>query len=364
MPSFPEQLRAAEVAHLAANAVEQQVRSSVLDAFREWDAGTLDAQTIRHRLEALVRQGYRANIALASAHAVKQISVPTFKPKDPFNTDYLQSLLSDVRRNLREYKEAKDADEEVARRRVLLRTEYSVSVGAQRGYTDSLIQAFDQSADQHGTTLRKVWVANFISHEPCERCRALHGSEVGLHDEFTATGKVYGDLLGPPLHPNCKCYLAVLTVGLANAGEELAVNAPLTPAPEFMTTDQLKEYPTPFRRAVLASLAALMLADDDASQGNASTAPVSGTLVAAAIVAHQPGDVYLHQSVHFYFDSIGAAAAALRTVLLDAAQTKKSYRWGPLDASAMLTSGLTLDGEVTEIAAKVEQIPGTLRQDE
>jgi hypothetical protein len=69
-------------------------------------------------------------------------------------------------------------------------------------------------------------------------------------------------------------------------------------------------------------------------------------------------------TTRFYFDSIEAAAAGLLTVLLDARTTEHSYSITGLDATSVFTSGLILTGEIAEVVAKVEDIPGADRQDE
>lgn len=69
-------------------------------------------------------------------------------------------------------------------------------------------------------------------------------------------------------------------------------------------------------------------------------------------------------STRFYFDTYEAAAAGLLMVLLDARVTERSYRFGGLETSTVLMSGLRLEGEIDEIVAKLEQLPGAVRQDE
>lgn len=70
------------------------------------------------------------------------------------------------------------------------------------------------------------------------------------------------------------------------------------------------------------------------------------------------------ESVRFYFDTPAAAAAGLLTVLLDARETECTYRFGGLDKDVIYTSGLVIEGEIEEVAAKVAALPGAVRQDE
>ncbi len=257
MASFGDQLRAAQQAHLAASALEAVVRQEISTVFDDWDRGLYDAQSVRWKLESIIRNAYRSSASVASAHSSRSSGIPDWVPAEVFNSDYLQNLISDVRRNLREYK-ASDRGE-VARRRAILRMQHSAGVAAQRGYTDEMIAAYSELED-FGFRLRKVWLANFRGNSPCEHCRALHGTEASLHDEFPTLKndlKVYGDLLGPPRHPRCRCYLAILVVSLENALETLDIEDP-TPAPQTMDTDDVKRMPRGVFAAVIAALRKIM----------------------------------------------------------------------------------------------------------
>jgi hypothetical protein len=257
MPSFGDQLRAARQAHLAATALELTVRQQIASIFTAWEQGEYTPQSVRWALESVVRTAYRASAGVAAAHAQRQSGIPGWEPVEVFNTEYLQNLLSDVRRNLRDYKASDQG--EAARRRVVFRTQHSAGVAAQRGYTDAMISAYTELAD-FGFRLRKVWLANFIGNTPCDHCRALHGTEVGLHEEFPTSNnrlKVYGDLLGPPRHPRCRCYLAILTVTLANTLETLDIDSPGAP-PNTMTSDDVKNMPVQVFKAVVATLRSII----------------------------------------------------------------------------------------------------------
>lgn len=253
MASFEEQLQAARQAHLAASALESSVRQQIAASFDAWDRGEYSAQSIRWRLEAIVRSAYRTTASVASAHVSRESGIQGWVPSEVFNTEYLANLLSDVRRNLREYKSSDRG--EVARRRAVLRMQHSAGVASQRGYTDAMISGYTELQD-FGFRLRKVWLANFVNNTPCDYCRALHGTEVGLHENFPMGDnllKVYGDLKGPPRHPRCRCYLAILVVSLENALESLDIEHP-TPASKTMSTDDVKRMPTKVFRAIVKTL--------------------------------------------------------------------------------------------------------------
>lgn len=254
MPSFGDQLQAAKEAHLAASSLEERVRREIALIFTAWDQGEYTSQSVRWRLEAVIRSAYRSSAALASAHASRQADIPGWKPVEPFTSEYLKSLISDIRRNLREYKASSKDDK--ARRRAVLRMQHGAGVAAQRGYTDSLISAYTELED-FGYRVRKVWLVNLVNNDPCEFCLALHGTEVGLHEEFPhptlSALKVYGDLKGPPRHPRCRCYLAMLLVSLENAFEELDLERP-DRVPDRMTTAEVQSMPSLVWRAVVKTL--------------------------------------------------------------------------------------------------------------
>lgn len=252
MASFGEQLRAAKAAHQAASALETSVRRQISEIFDQWDVGTHTPQSVRWKLEAVIRSAYRSSAALGSAHVARESGLSDWSPAEVFTTEYLTSLIADVRRNLRDFKLSDRGD--TARRRAILRMQHSAGVAAQRGYTDSLISGYSELED-FGYRLRKVWLANFINNDPCDYCRSLHGTEVGLHEEFPhgVDLKVYGNLLGPPRHPRCRCYLAILIVSLENALEALDIDRP-TPAPQTMSTDDVKKMPSKIFTAVVKTL--------------------------------------------------------------------------------------------------------------
>src|SRR6478752_8486209 len=104
MASFGEQFEASRVTHLGVRAIEARVREEIEEAWLEWERGELNAQSIRWRLEAIIRSAYRSAAALGVAHVSEQSGIPGWRPVGVFNTDYLQGLLADVRRNLRDFK--------------------------------------------------------------------------------------------------------------------------------------------------------------------------------------------------------------------------------------------------------------------
>lgn len=255
MTGFDEQLRAARAAHTAASSLEAVARQQIVEAFAEWDAGQLSAQTVRHRLEAVIRSTYRASANVAIEHTARQSGLPNWKPSGSvYRTEYLESLLADVRRNLREYKSSERSDAD--RRRHILRLQHSAGVAAQRGYTDALIESYAE-LEAFGYQLRKVWLANFVNNTPCPSCAELHGTSVELRDEFKVqasdSAKVYLNLQGPPRHPRCQCYLCVLVVGLDNVDSPVDVDTP-PQGKTTMTTDEVKSLPAKVFKAVVKSI--------------------------------------------------------------------------------------------------------------
>lgn len=63
--------------------------------------------------------------------------------------------------------------------------------------------------------------------------------------------------------------------------------------------------------------------------------------------------------VRCMFDSLEAAAEGLATVLLDARQTKFSYSFAGISADQILKSGLILEGDVSEVTEKLQDLEGS-----
>lgn len=269
MASIKAQLKLAQESAEAATSLEVANRQQIEALFDAWDSGFINNRQIRHRLENVVRASYRASGAIAREHTRQAAELPAWVPADQtFRTEYLASMLSDVRRNLREYghlrKRASSTEDDVAkaRRRAMLRIKHSAGVATSRGYTDGLIQAHSELED-FGFRVVKVWLANFHNNTPCRYCRALHGKQVGLHDTFRAQVSggtrlaVYRDLQGPPRHPQCHCYLAIFILTLENALDPIDIDQPEDPADDT-SADAIRNLPVLIFMAILAALRALI----------------------------------------------------------------------------------------------------------
>lgn len=255
MTSFSEQLRLSKDAHLAINALERESRRRIVEAYQSWLLGELTDHTVRFKLEEAVKNAYRTSAEVARSHAGDMSGIPGWLPKKfKANTEYLDSLVQDVRRNLKTYKTSERSEKDF--RRAVFRMQLSAGVAAQRGYTDSLIESYSLMAAD-GREVRKVWMTNTVDNVPCAECTRLHGTEVGLHENFPvptkSSLKVYKNLQGPPRHPNCKCYLVILVVDLENVNETLDVDNP-TQAPTSMTTDDVKKLPKKLFDAIIFTL--------------------------------------------------------------------------------------------------------------
>lgn len=223
----------------------------------DWERGDITDHAIRFKLEQIIRTAYTASAAVAAAAAENAAELPTWKAKYTATTPYLQELVKDIRRNLRVYK--KSDRSEKTRRSTVLRMQHSAGVAAQRGYTDALIESYEGLA-KLGYELRKFWLANFNNHTPCPSCRELHGKWVGLHENFKITvkgPKIYVNLQGPPRHPRCQCWLAILIIDLANRDEEIDVEAPRGEE-TTMTSDEVKKIPKRLFAKLVANLAKIL----------------------------------------------------------------------------------------------------------
>lgn len=258
MTSIKEQLDSARAAHNTAIALEVIARNSTTDVLMDWEDGKISNRAIRHRVENIIRGTYRSSATVAMQQAAQQSGLPDWKPKDvTFSTDYLTSLVADVRSNLREYNAS--TKDEVAARRLELRLELSAVVAAQRGYTDALIASYAELEDK-GFRIEKTWLNSLIRNVPCRFCRELHGMSVGLHDEFPISisgPKVYVNLQGPPRHPRCQCYLCCFVRTLDNAFDDIDVGDPAE-SPKMVDTEAVQNMPKTAFQAVIASLRAVV----------------------------------------------------------------------------------------------------------
>lgn len=66
--------------------------------------------------------------------------------------------------------------------------------------------------------------------------------------------------------------------------------------------------------------------------------------------------------VRFLFDSTEAAAQALLTVLQYARETTDDFEFGGLTLVSLVESGMWLTGDVSEVAKRLDEVPGAVRQ--
>lgn len=69
----------------------------------------------------------------------------------------------------------------------------------------------------------------------------------------------------------------------------------------------------------------------------------------------------VNETARYLFDSLGSAADGLITVLKDARDSKLQYSFGGLSAQEILSSGLVLQGDLSEVAPKLDAIVGAMR---
>ena len=244
MASFADQIEASRQSHLAVRALEAAVRQQVGAAFMDWANGLYDARSVRWRLEAIIREAYRSSAAMGQAHIAAEAGIPRWKPRwmgRTLRSFYLDGLVADVQRNLREFKASEQTQTDLTR--AISRIGHSAGVAAARGHTDAMLRSAKELSEQYGFMVRKLWQANFVNHVPCELCADLHDTEVDLDEEFPADNrlKVYGDLKGPPRHPRCVCHLVILFVGLENFREEDGDPTGGQPEAQTMTTTEVQK---------------------------------------------------------------------------------------------------------------------------
>lgn len=255
MTSLARQMEFHEASRVATVALEASARNAISTIFDAWEAEELTKVSVRYRLEAVIRNAYRSSAAISRATAIRSADLEGWEPAVVFNTDYLQSLLQDVRANLRDYK----ADV-LTRKQAISRIEHSAGVAAHRGHTDQTISAYKE-LEEFGFQVSKYWVANFVDNVPCPSCTRLHGTSVPLGASFQAeTGEpgVYMDLIGPPRHPRCKCRLFVFIASLENAFEKPNFVVPQD-SPTLISTTDIQKLSSKVFASVKSTLSAILM---------------------------------------------------------------------------------------------------------
>lgn len=156
-----------------------------------------------------------------------------------------------------------------ASRRLGVRLGLSATTAARRSYVDAEQRVFGALPGAlPGLVPRKRWLAT--GPNPCPACLALHGTEIGLGEEFDAQAgasesfrppAVFFDLQGPPRHPSCRCSLNVV---FTRAGEQYVREVTREPpAPprrrrRMMTADQVRRMPETAFRAFVTFLTGIV----------------------------------------------------------------------------------------------------------
>lgn len=184
-------------------------------------------------VQTAIRAGYRAGARQARTEAGTDTG-----GTEADDTAYLDSILADVRTafaaaSIDIVDSVRAADDHTqdpasrvdtaeqatdrAVRRLNVRIAAAAVVAVHRGYTDAQVAGFARLGNTSPyLNLRKRW--EVTSTSPCPACAGLHGSIVGVDEEFDheasddpgfAPPKVYRDLHGPPRHPNCRCRIVL-----------------------------------------------------------------------------------------------------------------------------------------------------------
>lgn len=255
MASYASQIEAAQRTNQAVRALERAARDRVAEIFQDMILGRIEETEATILMTRVVSSGYRSSAAVGLSHLSLQIGVPRWQPEtmdaDSLNSEYLASLMLDVIKNMRLYQAARDS--ETARKQSLSRIAHSAGVAVARGYTDAMVKMATELSELHGFSVQKKWQANFVGNTPCVLCADLHGTVTSINRPFKGDNRltVYGDLMGPPRHPRCMCWLVILVEGVDNWQETPQDPAEPGVANTQMTTDDVKKMkPSFFLRMV------------------------------------------------------------------------------------------------------------------
>lgn len=241
------------------DAMESMTKASVFDIFSRYESNVTSYGDLKLELARTVRSSFMASGAVAIAHMNsvlldQGVELPDRSWSPSERSETLTNLLADVKRNSEAFRDSSRDD--VSLRRLRFRSWLSVQTAIRRGFTEGQLE-YAKSLAGEDLNIMKVWIANFTSGGvPCAHCRALHGTKVPFNEEFShgAEGapKVYGSLMGPNRHPNCRCYLLVYV-----ETDDFSVTvAPAPPAnvSGFMSARDVRRLPKAAFTAVVTTL--------------------------------------------------------------------------------------------------------------
>jgi len=226
-----------------------------------------EAQVVTHlstAIQAVYSAASRVGLGFAARQTSTQASTDNLLP----TSSYLEDALARVHVSLQQQRSVlsgavsrsgqhanPESDVRDLVRTSSFRARLALQSAAQRGFTD----AQDMVYTVHGVE-SKMWQADFDNHVPCPTCQALHGTIVSTGGLFPGdrtyadrAPAVFGDLAGPPRHPNCRCILVPVP-----AGESPVLEVPDVPAPTSMTAADVRSMSQSKFRAMVSVLASVV----------------------------------------------------------------------------------------------------------
>lgn len=233
MATYAYQVETTRGAHMASRALADAAIVDLQDFAERMSKGKMTLAEYRNEARRLVRKSYRGSASVARNLTQQLSELPGWEPQEALkHTDYLDSLLKDVDRNIETFKNSTQTNKDL--RALSLRVQLSAITAAERGFTDAQLAHYAE-LEVFGYRVSKLWLANFLNNEPCVDCVLLHGTQVDFNQEFPIPtlmrSSVYRDLQGPPLHVRCKCMMVVLISSAENILDSITVDAPQAPTP-------------------------------------------------------------------------------------------------------------------------------------
>lgn len=215
-----EEVGVSEVTRVYSEALASWTAADASSSGSSGDEGSpLLTAAVLAALVAALRSTVLASEAEGRVFVRQQAELLGATPADPERSNIgdtvqqavVESLRGQVSLGSGQLTSKRDAEERAAQ--LQQRAEIAVRALTWMAYHDAVyvgLVRLSAELEQVGVRTRRMWVARFDkATPPCSLCVRLHGTHVGMGEEFpvpdTEPAPYGGALTGPPRHPRCRC---------------------------------------------------------------------------------------------------------------------------------------------------------------